>query len=476
MAAPDIRSSQVSSFSEPTSKTSTWCVSRRVNTHEARRPPGSTRTANGASQGMLLNQRADVVDGQAYTIVGVTNTDTEYISGSLADDRFAGTYQGDSTKGYGRLSFWIDPTDQTIQGNYYDNLTNPNGSPPGTAGNAWCAWKVGAQPPSPCLGGGDEWDGPWYTNFGVLNVVQALGAVNTPLIGSYYYYYDEGSDQAEQTLTSVEDNYSGPGVEQDYLYAAVNPVSGYWSGLSDVYFALDSDPTNALTDFNGYGWYDSNVGSYYQMCGVPTGYLPSGCGFSDYWTMGGGALPGGILSQSRDQIVGETLDPTGKIQDYVPVSASLANSAAYKASNPYLAVGTWAYEEYLSDGGYYEVDDGTMQWSVDPAAGAYFTGDYYNSSSTGGVGWCGYLSSSADPSGCPATPTSSTTGTTTTTTSTTATVTTGNGNATGFNGVTGSDDINSDPIDSTTGGTTSGVEGRWRATEEDGTTGGHGSR
>lgn len=134
-------------------------------------------------------------------------------------------------------------------------------------------------PASPTLAASNETEfgGQWFTNFAELNLAQEGRRVS----GTYTWYGGSRPIAIEGTLKG-------------------NVLSGNYAGSTNNRFAF------TLSD----DWqsFDGTWGGRYQWCGVRSGPLPAGCGFSGKWnTQSGDALEtSGIadLTQTGNQVQG----------------------------------------------------------------------------------------------------------------------------------------------------------------------------
>jgi hypothetical protein len=207
--------------------------------------------------------------------------------------------------------------------------------------NQWCGVKSGPLPV------GCGFSGSWNSNFSTLTLTQDGDKIS----GSYLQYNDP-------TITSIAATIDG---------AHGRPF------LNGTYGAKASDTLHFEMNGNGKG-FDGNYHAIYQWCGVRSGPLPAGCGWSGTWKINYQGLTYTIhLVQNGTSVTG-TQDGT---------TASISGS---------LDIGG-----YTLKGIYFNV---VFQWYMvnHETSGQQFDGKYYLTGTEQGM--CGWRDGASQPSPC----------------------------------------------------------------------------
>jgi hypothetical protein len=146
--------------------------------------------------------------------------------------------------------------------------------------------RSSTQPPPP------NFAGTWFTNFALVTINQD----GTRVTGSYVRYGEGSSVSLQGTINrNVLEGYAESGSERSSLKFVLNERGNFFEG----YWA---------------GWRGEH-----QWCGVRSGSLPSGCGFSGRWSLYGEAMPTNAwadLVQTGDRVAGSYSNGTveGKVK------------------------------------------------------------------------------------------------------------------------------------------------------------------
>lgn len=243
-------------------------------------------------------------------------------------------------------------TGNTLNGYYGANTSNhltfTLGSGHTFTGNwggsvQWCGVKQG----SGNLPNGCGFSGSWSTNFASMSLTQNAGSVT----GSYTQYSSGGSIAINGTIDG------GGGVPT---------LNGYWG----------SSPSNTLNFYlNSAGnGFDGKWGTNHQWCGVRSGNLPDGCGWSGDWVLSG-AGTSAHLTQNGNSVSGSYVNGSNGT-----VSGTIGGGAWTLNGTWHIGVGSGSFR-------WVQVNQGTTPQQ--------FRGHYGTNTP-----WCGYRSGGSVPSPC----------------------------------------------------------------------------
>jgi hypothetical protein len=319
---------------------------------------------------VTLQQVADEVTGDWFqNSNGLPGKVAGSFFGVVSDFRVNGQYINTIGGSPGRFSFWMTPDGTQFAGNYFFR----------SQFGEWCGGRGSSNslPPIPCLGGGGIYDGSWFTNLGVLTLMQPQ-PFTTAVTGVWFWWGGE-TEYAIAGLVSGPD--AGPATAYSLSWTDSSPLGGA-VGLT----SLPSDPNSITlqgqTAVDGGGaWCGVNYGVNPFVPLLPDagqiGTLYEGCGLTSTWNFSGTPTQleeiSGEMVQTRGSVVG-SISPTGFLDMY---SGNLAFNDAGIGS--WLVVtGSWS----LPDAG-----SGTFIWYPD-ADEQTFGGEYTENGQDAGA-WCG---------------------------------------------------------------------------------------
>lgn len=209
---------------------------------------------------------------------------------------------------------------------------------------------------------GADFSGRWVTNAGIIEFQQSGSAV----LGSYQLYGDSQQYTIEGTVT-------GNVLEGTY--------TGYDGGT--VSFGLSPDGQR----FDG-SWFYQGQGAANHWCGVRSGPLWDGCGYSGHWESIGDYVP--------------NYPPTmNLIQNGNTIEGTFFNGVSNNPGTIVGQVGTEGVGSQLTAVGRWSIDSasGTFRWRLNNLQSAQFIG---RSTTADGQPhqWCGWRSGQAQPEPC----------------------------------------------------------------------------
>ncbi|NNJ11029.1 protein kinase [Chloroflexales bacterium ZM16-3] len=186
-----------------------------------------------------------------------------------------------------------------------------------------------------------DFSGTWFTNFATVRITQDGDSA----YGSYVRYGETVEVPLKGTIQNrTLEGYVGSSTEQSSIKFVMNERGNYFEG-------------------NWSGWRGSH-----QWCGVRSGSLPNGCGFSGRWTLYGDEMPSNAWAQ---------LTQTG---DYV--SGSYSNGTIEGRVKAWSLSGTWSTR-----------NKGSFSWWFVDLSTDQFRGNW-----SGSHPWCGSrVSNSPNP-------------------------------------------------------------------------------
>jgi len=233
-------------------------------------------------------------------------------------------------------------------------------------------WTATSAPPPPT---GANFVGTWFSNFSELHLAQSGNHVT----GSYSWYGDSRS-------LSIEGDIAG------------NRLRGHFGGDASTDFAFDLSADGK--SFDGY-WFYRSTGQQIHWCGVKSGPLPAGCGFSGTWL-------------ARSDYCYDRQATIQLVQDGRTVRGTFDNGNNNGTGRVEGTIGGFGDASQYSVLGNFTMDyDGfreQFQWDLLGLQDQQFTGWWQNSE--GHHPWCGWRNGLSEPAGCGAPPSCGSSGTT----------------------------------------------------------------
>jgi hypothetical protein len=268
----------------------------------------------------------------ALNQTGATVTGSYILHGEATATALNGTVTGNILNGYyggnpaNLIKFTLDAGGNSFSGTW-------------GGGNQWCGVKSGALP------AGCGFSGTWYTNFATVNLTQ-----NGSTVSGNYTWYGGGYS------TTINGTVKGTG--------GVPILTGYYAGVpsNSLFFPLN----NSGSSFDG-SWL-----STHQWCGVRSGALPAGCGWSGKWNLGGAGTVANLI-QTGNSVTGT----------YVNVS----NGTVSGTVSAWTLTGTWFINSTSGPFKWTQVGQGLLPQK--------FQGNYNTT-----FAWCGYRDGTSAPTPC----------------------------------------------------------------------------
>lgn len=218
-------------------------------------------------------------------------------------------------------------------------------------------------PTSPAPTGGN-FAGTWYSNFAELQLTQ-----NGNTVSGNYTWYGDGRWWA------IEGTVNG------------NKLQGHYMNDNGTDFAFTINDNG--TAFDGY-WLARNTGEHIHWCGVKSGPLPDGCGFSGSWL-------------ARSDYCYEWQPTIQLKQEGRSLSGTFDNGNPNGTGKVSGTIGGFGDASQYSVRGNFSMDaDGfsdQFQWDLVGLQDQQFTG-WWHRNSDGQHSWCGWRNGSSEPSGC----------------------------------------------------------------------------
>jgi hypothetical protein len=264
----------------------------------------------------------------------VVGTYTRY--GESTTTPLRGTVTGNTLNGY-----WGTSPTNTISFTLAGGGVSFTGNFGGTY--QWCGVKAGSGP----LPAGCGYSGNWSTNFAQMNLVQ-----NGATITGTYRRYDESVDKAFNGTVA-----GNGGIPQ---------LNGYYEGVPSQ---------TAVFNINAGGsGFDGRWGTVNQWCGVRSGALPAGCGWSGKWNLGGTGTVANLVQ-------------TGAVVTGTYVNVSNGTISGNLLTEAWTLRGSWSINGGTGTFKWAQVGLGTVPQK--------FQGNWNNTNP-----WCGYRDGTTAPSPC----------------------------------------------------------------------------
>ena len=202
--------------------------------------------------------------------------------------------------------------------------------------------------------GGTDFGGRWLTNFATVDLQQSGAQVS----GTYVWY---GGQQA----ISIQGVVSG------------STLSGFFAGDASKTFTFTLDQSGQS--------FDGNWGGQYQWCGVRSGPLPDGCGFSGFWESMGDYAPDYPPTMQVTQIGNQI---QGTFQNGIFEAPGTFQGTIGPAGH-YTAVGTWNIDRF----------SGQFRWTLVDYNSQQMQGYSVNADGSQHQ-WCSWRSGLSQPTPC----------------------------------------------------------------------------